>query len=415
MSANRIGRCVIQWRLPNKFWSGWCCESACSLDQPALRRGYADIIHWVCASCLQLRRLAVEQRLGSVIRVCACLRQVRPAGMTRIRGACIDLSGTLHLGGTPIPGAPLALAKLRRAGVRILFVSNTTQSTASQLFDKLTGMGFALERHELFTALTAGRELVRERHLQNPLLLLTDDAKEAFAGLPVDTGATASEEAGEPVGSGRGSASDADAGAGPGAGEGAGGNAGDSAGGGASARASAAAAADASAAAHDAVVVGLAPDAFSFSAMTAALRVLKGGESSGTGTPPLIALHKGRYQAGGDGGLNIGPGALVAALEFAAGVEAEVVGKPTPAYFDAALRILGLPASQVVMVGDDVRDDCEGAEACGLSGVLVRTGKYRDGDEEGRRITAVVNDFPAAVEWILERRDAAAPDDAELA
>ena len=71
-------------------------------------------------------------------------------------------------------------------------------------------------------------------------------------------------------------------------------------------------------------------------------------------------------------------GAFVAGLEYAAGVEAEVVGKPSRAYFDAALAELGASPGEAVMVGDDVEADVGGAKAAGLRGVLVRTGKFRE-------------------------------------
>jgi ribonucleotide monophosphatase NagD (HAD superfamily) len=58
-------------------------------------------------------------------------------------------------------------------------------------------------------------------------------------------------------------------------------------------------------------------------------------------------------------------------------VEAEVVGKPSRAYFDAALAELGASAEEAVMVGDDVEADIGGAKAAGLRGILVRTGKFR--------------------------------------
>ena len=32
---------------------------------------------------------------------------------------------------------------------------------------------------------------------------------------------------------------------------------------------------------------------------------------------------------------------------------------------------------QALMIGDDIVNDVGGAQACGLTGVLVRTGKYR--------------------------------------
>jgi ribonucleotide monophosphatase NagD (HAD superfamily) len=68
----------------------------------------------------------------------------------------------------------------------------------------------------------------------------------------------------------------------------------------------------------------------------------------------------------------------VAGLEYAAGVEAEVVGKPTRSYFDAALADLGAEAADAVMVGDDIEADVGGAKSAGLRAVLVRTGKFRE-------------------------------------
>jgi ribonucleotide monophosphatase NagD (HAD superfamily) len=76
-------------------------------------------------------------------------------------------------------------------------------------------------------------------------------------------------------------------------------------------------------------------------------------------------------------------GAFVAGLEYAAGIEAEVVGKPTAAYFEAALAELGVPPAEAVMVGDDVESDVGGAKAVGMRGVLVRTGKFRKDALEG--------------------------------
>ena len=71
-------------------------------------------------------------------------------------------------------------------------------------------------------------------------------------------------------------------------------------------------------------------------------------------------------------------GAFVAGLEYAAGLEAEVVGKPSRSYFQAALAELGAAPEDSVMVGDDVEADVAGAKAAGLRGILVRTGKFRE-------------------------------------
>jgi ribonucleotide monophosphatase NagD (HAD superfamily) len=75
--------------------------------------------------------------------------------------------------------------------------------------------------------------------------------------------------------------------------------------------------------------------------------------------------------------LDAGP--FVAALEFASGKRALVAGKPSAAFYQAALRSLGLDASAAAaMVGDDLWSDVRGAQDAGLQGWLVRTGKYRE-------------------------------------
>jgi ribonucleotide monophosphatase NagD (HAD superfamily) len=59
-----------------------------------------------------------------------------------------------------------------------------------------------------------------------------------------------------------------------------------------------------------------------------------------------------------------------------------VCGKPAEAYFASALAQIGIPADRAAMVGDDVENDVLGAQAAGLTGVLVRTGKFRPEDVE---------------------------------
>jgi ribonucleotide monophosphatase NagD (HAD superfamily) len=67
----------------------------------------------------------------------------------------------------------------------------------------------------------------------------------------------------------------------------------------------------------------------------------------------------------------------VAALEYATGRAAHVVGKPSPEFFASVLRGLSVAAGEAVMVGDDVESDIGGALGAGLTAILVRTGKFR--------------------------------------
>lgn len=90
----------------------------------------------------------------------------------------------------------------------------------------------------------------------------------------------------------------------------------------------------------------------------------------------LIAMHRNKYFQTPDG-LAMDIGAFVAGLEFVSGKQARVIGKPSPDFFRMALQSLGLPAEEVVIVGDDIENDIGGGQSCGLAGVLVRTGKFR--------------------------------------
>ncbi len=122
----------------------------------------------------------------------------------------------------------------------------------------------------------------------------------------------------------------------------------------------------------DLVVLGGASEDFSYRTMNDVFRRLMEGA-------PLVAMHRNLYWKTA-GGWELDAGAYIAGLEAAAATAAVVCGKPSAAYFGAALEVLGLPAHRVAMVGDDIVNDVEGARAAGLTGILVRTGKYREGD-----------------------------------
>jgi HAD superfamily hydrolase (TIGR01458 family) len=91
----------------------------------------------------------------------------------------------------------------------------------------------------------------------------------------------------------------------------------------------------------------------------------------------LFCLHKNRWWQTSRGPL-LDSGAFVAGLEYAAGVEATVLGKPSPAFFGAALEALDADPERTWMVGDDLDADIAGAQRCGLRTILVRTGKFRE-------------------------------------
>ncbi|QSZ66474.1 TIGR01458 family HAD-type hydrolase [Methanofollis aquaemaris] len=118
------------------------------------------------------------------------------------------------------------------------------------------------------------------------------------------------------------------------------------------------------------VVVGDAGDEFTYESMNRALRLLLRGAD-------LIALEKDRYWRGAED-LMLSAGPYVAALEYAAGNMAHLVGKPSKAFFTLALDDMGVAPEDAVMIGDDIATDIGGAKNAGMKAFLVRTGKYRE-------------------------------------
>jgi len=149
-----------------------------------------------------------------------------------------------------------------------------------------------------------------------------------------------------------------------------------------------------------AVVVGDAGEGFTYSALNGAFRALVDGAD-------FLALAGNRTFRDVDGGLSLDAGPFVAALEFAAGRQAIVLGKPSADFFHAALASMECRAEEAVMVGDDVESDIAGALQAGLArALLVRTGKYRPGDAAhfDEQPTALVDDLAAAADWIIAHR-----------
>jgi HAD superfamily hydrolase (TIGR01458 family) len=102
-------------------------------------------------------------------------------------------------------------------------------------------------------------------------------------------------------------------------------------------------------------------------------RLLEGAE--------LYALQRNRYFRRGDElWTDVGP--LAALLAYAADKPIQVFGKPSELLFDSIAREAGVSRDRLLMVGDDAEFDVAATGALGLHSVLVRTGKYRSGDEE---------------------------------
>ncbi len=123
----------------------------------------------------------------------------------------------------------------------------------------------------------------------------------------------------------------------------------------------------------DFVVVADAYTNFDYPHMNRAFRALEQGAE-------LVAAAKNRHFLDGDGARSMDAGGFVAALEYASGKEAAIIGKPSRTFFHLAVSSMGLKPEEALMVGDDIESDIKGAQAAGLKAALVKTGKFRPED-----------------------------------
>jgi HAD superfamily hydrolase (TIGR01458 family) len=233
--------------------------------------------------------------------------------MRRIRAVLIDIDGVLTVSWKPLPGAVAALQRLRGDGYPVALVTNTTSRSRTLIARALAGAGFPVTAGDILTApVIAAAYLCEHYPGARCLLLNSGDIGEDLAGLTVTRGS-------DP-------------------------------------------------APADVVLLGGAGPEFSYQALNEAFGHLQRGAR-------LVAMHRGLYWRTSEG-LQLDTGAFLAGLEQAAGTEADVVGKPAAAFFAAALAHLDAGPAHTMMIGDDIETDVLAAQRHGLTGVLVKTGKY---------------------------------------
>jgi len=103
------------------------------------------------------------------------------------------------------------------------------------------------------------------------------------------------------------------------------------------------------------------------------LREIFGLVMNGAG---ILALHKNRFWQKPDG-LHLDLGVFVAAIEYASGKDAVVLGKPSVDFFHGICKELDVMPEHTLMIGDDIESDIGGGKGANLKTVLVQTGKYR--------------------------------------
>jgi HAD superfamily hydrolase (TIGR01458 family) len=260
--------------------------------------------------------------------------------MRRIDAVLMDIDGVLTVSWRALPGSVEALQWLRARAYPLALVTNTTSRSRASIAAALAAEGFPVTAEDILTAPVIAASYLAEHYPGARCLLLNSgEIAEDLTGLVI-----VSEDDSEPA---------------------------------------------------DVVLVGGAGPEFSYQAVNAAFRHLLGGAK-------LVAMSRGLYWRT-DQGLQLDAGAFLLGLEQAAGMEAEVVGKPAAAFFATAVAHLNAEAGHTAMVGDDIETDVLAAQRQGLCGVLVKTGKYlrrthRDASGTPDHVLGSIADLPALLE-----------------
>jgi len=148
----------------------------------------------------------------------------------------------------------------------------------------------------------------------------------------------------------------------------------------------------------NAVFIADAGDGFTYQSLNRAFQLCMNG-------CPLIAIGDNKYFREG-GNLQLDAGPFIKAIEYASGQTAIVCGKPATAFYQQVLANLNaksenLKPKEVLMIGDDVIADVQGAMSAGLQACLVKTEKYLPGDENRVKGAMLADSVLDAVQTVL--------------
>jgi HAD superfamily hydrolase (TIGR01450 family) len=234
-----------------------------------------------------------------------------------IGGVLFDIDGVLVTSWQPIPGAAATLRVLAEHQIARSYLTNTTSRTRAQIAEAMTAAGMNVRPDEVITAAVLTADYVRAHYPGARCVLVNSgDITEDMPGVDiVDIAEVA--EVGTP----------------------------------------------------DVALLGGAGPEYSHLTLSRVYDWMAQGV-------PVIAMHRSTAWNTVDG-LRIDTGMYLIGMEQTSGRRAVAVGKPAPAGFEAAAARLGVDTEEMCMVGDDLNNDVLAAQVVGMTGVLVRTGKFR--------------------------------------
>ncbi|WP_018603695.1 HAD-IIA family hydrolase [Mycobacterium sp. 155] len=237
-----------------------------------------------------------------------------------IGGVLFDIDGVLVTSWQPIAGAAETLQVLSDHQIARSYLTNTTTRTRAQIAELLAGAGMEVDAGEVITAAVLTADYVRDRYPDARCFLVNNgQIDEDMPGVDLVyssefTGPRAPET-------------------------------------------------------PDVVLLGGAGPEFSHLTLSWVYDWMAQGV-------PVVAMHRSTSWNTADG-LRVDTGMYLIGMEETSGRKAIAVGKPAPEGFLAAANRLGLDPEEMCMIGDDLNNDVLAAQVVGMTGVLVRTGKFR--------------------------------------
>jgi HAD superfamily hydrolase (TIGR01450 family) len=235
-----------------------------------------------------------------------------------IGGVLFDIDGVLVTSWQPIPGAAETVQVLAEHQIACSYLTNTTTLTRARIAAALSSAGMRVRPDEVITAAALTADYVHTHHPGARCLMVNNgDITEDMPGIEIIDSADFGDSSARP----------------------------------------------------DVILLGGAGPQFCHLTLSRVYDLMSQGV-------PVIAMHRSTAWTTAEG-LRIDTGMYLIGMEQTSGRKAVAVGKPAPAGFQVAAARLGVEPEEMYMVGDDLNNDVLAAQVVGMTGVLVRTGKFR--------------------------------------
>jgi phosphoglycolate/pyridoxal phosphate phosphatase family enzyme len=271
----------------------------------------------------------------------------------------VDLDGVVYRGRSPVPGVAEVLADRAARGDDVVYVTNNSMHYRADYVERLQAMGAPASADRVVTSAraTALHVAHREPELRRILVVGAAGLRRELAdvGVEVLDAAERAERLAEQSAAAR-----------------AGGHVLDEL---------------EVVGRPDAVVVGLDQEVTYGKLTVAAIAIRGGARFIATNRDPALPTEH-SYRPGA--------GSIVVAVETASGRSPISIGKPEPAIMEEAASLVGVGASEAIVIGDGLKTDIAGAHAVGARSILMLTGvtarSQLDGLPESQRPDEVAAD-----------------------